>query len=145
MSFLEPMVAVYEAWIAAAERASLAVDIQSDAQLRDAARVNIDRCKDCAARMRAGLSLLQRDANVLAAFRFANKTMWDQRIHSLWAASNRKRGTVEGAATDFDEAKNRTWRPFQMGFILLNLRGLADETSAVGPSCIQPATMFAGS
>ena len=24
---------------------------------------------------------------------------------------------------------NRTWRPFQMGFILLNLRGIADESS----------------
>ena len=127
---LEPMVAAYESWIAATERASLAADIQRDPQLRDAAKVNIDRCKECAARMRAGLTLLQSDAHVLSAFRFANRTMWDQRIHSLWAAANRKRGSVEGSAADYDEPENRTWRPFQMGFILLNLRGVAEEASA---------------
>ncbi len=126
---LELMVAAYETWIAATERASLAADIQSDPQLRDAAKVNIDRCKECVARMRAGLVLLQRDAHAVSAFRFANKTMWDQRIHSLWAAGNRKRGSVEGAISDFDKPENRTWRPFQMGFILLNLRGIADEAS----------------
>jgi hypothetical protein len=67
---------------------------------------------------------------VLAAFRFANSTMWDQRIHSLWAAANRKRGALEGGAKDFDKPENRTWRPFQMGFILLNVQGIADEASA---------------
>jgi hypothetical protein len=56
--------------------------------------------------------------------------MWDQRIHSLWASANRKRGQLEGAAADFDKPVNRTWRPFQMGFILLNLVGIADETSS---------------
>jgi hypothetical protein len=126
---LEPMVAAYEAWILATERASLVADIQGDAQLRDAAKVNIDRCKDCAARMRAGLTLVQRDAHVLSAFQFANRTMWDQRIHSLWAAANRKRGKLGGAAADYDKPENRTWRPFQMGFILLNLRGITDESS----------------
>lgn len=126
---VEPMVAAYESWIDITERASLTPDIQNDAQLRDAAKVNIDRCKECAARMRAGLSLLRHDAHVLSAFRFANRAMWDQRIHSLWAAANRKRGSVEGAASDFDRPESRTWRPFQMGFILLNLRGIADDES----------------
>lgn len=127
---LEPMVSAYDAWIAATERASLAPDIQGDVQLRDAAKVNIDRCRDCAVRMRAGLTLLKGDAHVLAAFRFANRTMWDQRIHSLWAIANRKRGAIDRTAADFDTPANRTWRPFQMGFILLNLRGIADEASA---------------
>lgn len=129
VKLLKPMVSAYDAWIATAERATLAADIQGDAQLRDAAQVNIDACKDCAARMREGLTILGHDPYVLAAFQFANRTMWDQRIHSLWAAANRKRGTLEGSATDFDKPDNRTWRPFQMGFILLNLRGIADEAS----------------
>jgi hypothetical protein len=124
---LEPLVVAYESWIAATERASLVADIQSDPQLRDAAKVNIDRCMECAGRIRAGLALLKRDPHVLSAFQFANKTMWDQRVHSLWAAHNRKRGSVEGDPADFDNSANRTWRPFQMGFILLNLRGIADE------------------
>src|SRR5262249_38013547 len=108
IELLEPMVAAYEAWVAATERASLTPDVQTDAQIRDAAKVNIERCKSCAARMRAGLSLLRTDAHVLAAFRFANRTMWDQRIHSLWAAANRKRGELQGSAADFDTPENRT-------------------------------------
>lgn len=129
VSALEPIVASYETWIAATEKAGLAPDIQGDAQLRDAAKVNLERCKECAVRMRAGLGLLQQDGHVLAAFQFANQAMWDQRIHSLWSAANRRRGKVEGVAADFDQSDNRTWRPFQMGFILLNLRGIAEERS----------------
>lgn len=129
VKFLEPMVEAYETWVTATEHASLAADIQGDPQLKDAARVNIDRCKDCTSRMRAGLTLLESDPHVLEAFRFANKTMWDQRINSLWAAENRKRGSIEGTPNTFDRPENRTWRPFQIGFILLNLRAIADETS----------------
>jgi hypothetical protein len=129
LKLLEPMVSAYDSWIVATERASLAAEIQGKAELRDAAKVNLDRCKACASRMRAGLALLKTDAHVLTAFQFANRTMWDQRIHSLWAAANRKRGALEGAANEYDLAQNRTWRPFQLGFILLNLRGIADEGS----------------
>ncbi len=129
-TFLTPMIEAYEAWIAATERTSLDPDIKADVQLRDAARVNLEHCKGCAARMRAGLVLLERDAHVFSAFQFANRTMWDQRVHSLWAAANRKRGKLEGTGSEFDRPENRTWRPFQMGFILLNLRGIAEETSA---------------
>jgi hypothetical protein len=129
LTFLTPMVRAYEDWIGTTERESLAPDIQNDAQLKEAALVNIKRCRECAARMRAGLALLKRDVHVLAAFQFANRAMWDQRIHSLWAAANRKRRAHAGRANDFDKPDNRTWRPFQMGFILLNLSGIADETS----------------
>jgi len=129
VDFLEPMVVAYEAWVSAADHASHSVDIQGEPQLRDAAKVNIDRCKDCATRMRKGLALLNSDSHVLAAFQFANRTMWDQRIHSLWAAGNRKRGIVEGVPDAYDRPENRTWRPFQMGFILLNLQAIAEEGS----------------
>jgi helicase-like protein len=128
---LEPMVEAYEDWISRCEKESLDPGIQQAEHLRRAARDNLDRCRECAVRLRAGLDLLQtkEDTRAFEAFRFANRMMWDQRIHSLWAAANRKRGTVEGTAADFNTPENRTWRPFQMGFILLNLRGLAEESS----------------
>lgn len=129
VALLEPMAEAYDAWIATTKEASLAGDIQGDPQLRDAAHENLDRCELCATRIRAGLDLLRADAHVFAAFRFANAVMWDQRIHSLWAAANRKLGQVEGTASDLDTPANRTWRPFQIGFILLNLRGIAEEQS----------------
>ncbi|MDP9178066.1 MAG: DISARM system helicase DrmA [Gemmatimonadota bacterium] len=126
---LEPMVLAYEAWIDITEKASRVPEIQNDAQLCDAAGVNIRRCKECAARIRDGLSLIRDDQRVFAAFRFANSTMRDQRIHSLWAAANRKKGDVSGSPSEFDQPGNRTWRPFQMGFILMCLRSIADESN----------------
>jgi hypothetical protein len=126
--YLKPMVDAYEAWVMGISQASLAADIQADAALRDAANENVKHCRDCAARIRAGLNLLGQ-RHVFSAFQFANSVMWNQRIHSLWAAANRKRGKIEGSAADFDKPDNRTWRPFQIGFILLNLLGIADETS----------------
>jgi len=127
---LEPMVSAYETWIASLEKASLAPEIKDDPQLRGAAKENISQCRNAAARMRAGLRLFERDPHILTAFRFANHAMWDQRVHSLWASQNRRAGEVIGVAASFDKPTNRTWRPFQMGFILLNLVGIADETSA---------------
>ena len=129
VGLLEPMSAAYERWIAATEQASLSNEIQSDQPLRDAAKENLRRCQLCASRIRGGLDLLRNNSLVFRAFRFANAVMWDQRIHSLWAADNRKRGVLTGSASDFDKPEHRTWRPFQIGFILLNLSGIALEDS----------------
>lgn len=126
---LEPLADAYELWIGETRKASQSADIQSDGVLREAAAENLARCEDCAQRVRAGLALLKADPLVLEAFRFANRAMWKQRIQSLWAAENRKRGECSGSPADFDKPTNRTWRPFQMGFILLNLVGIADDAS----------------
>lgn len=124
---LKPMTDAYESWVVATKKASQASDIQRDAQLRDAAKENLSRCGQCAARICSGLDLLSEDSHAFAAFQFANKVMWDQRIHSIWSTANRKTGEIEGFATDHDKPENRTWRPFQIGFILLNLQGIANE------------------
>jgi hypothetical protein len=129
VALLTPLLSSYEAWIDGLEKASVATDIQQDSQLREAARENTDECRRFASRMRAGLRLLEEDPHVLSAFQFANRTMYDQRMHSLWAAQNRNKGEVSESIEAFDTPPNRTWRPFQIGFILLNLRGIADENS----------------
>lgn len=129
VSMLEPMVKAYEDWIEKEKvPESQQAQISGNPQLAESAKTNLESCRNCAKRMRKGLDNLK-DPLVFQAFKFANRVMWDQRIHSIWAAQNRRRGSVEGAATDFDVAKNRTWRPFQMGFILLNIEGLAVDTS----------------
>lgn len=127
---LEPLVSRYDAWIDGLAAAASKAAINGDRHLRDAAKLNIERCRDAARRMRAGLALLRADAHVLQAFRFANRAMWDQRIHSIWAAANRQADEVTAGPADHDSVRNRTWRPFQMGFILLNLVGVSDEASS---------------
>ena len=58
VKLLEPMLKAYETWITETKRASLASDIQSDPQLRDAAEENIRKCEVCYRRISASLQLL---------------------------------------------------------------------------------------
>ncbi len=127
---LEPLVKQYETWAIGLELEARREDIRADVGLREAAATNIGNCRRAAERLRAGLERVRDDQDVFLAFKFASRAMWQQRIHSIWAAENRRVGEVTGRPDDHDLARNRTWRPFQMAFILLNIVGLADEGSA---------------
>lgn len=88
----------------------------------------LDRCKEIERRLEEGIAVIADAANdkVLAAFRLANRAMARQRVHSLFALS-RRRGEDKTLA-DFDKRQNRSWRPFQLAFILLSIPSLADPT-----------------
>ena len=88
----------------------------------------LERCKEIERRLEEGIAVLAdaSNENALAAFRFANRAMARQRVHSLFALSKR-RGENKTLA-DFDQRRNRSWRPFQLAFILLSIPSLADPT-----------------
>ncbi len=90
----------------------------------------LDRCDEIHARLVDGVRLLADEKNELAlkAFRFANAVMAQQRIHSIYALARRRGENVDAA--DFDQRKNRSWRPFQLAFVLLSIPALADPTHA---------------
>ena len=68
--------------------------------------------------------------DVAEAFRFANHAMWQQRVHTLAAEARRHDDSLKlhAAVTAADVPENRSWRPFQLAFVLLNLPALADPT-----------------
>ena len=76
----------------------------------------------------AGIELLSADAQAQQAFRFANRAMYLQRIHIKAAEARVKNGNLvlDQAVADADIPKNRSWRPFQLAFLLLNLPALTD-------------------
>ncbi|MER9971181.1 DISARM system helicase DrmA [Mesorhizobium sp. M0060] len=90
------------------------------------AKAALTRCAEIKKRLEEGVSVLSENDKALAAFRFANLAMARQRIHSLYALS-RRRGEDKTLA-DFEQRRNRSWRPFQLAFILLSLPALADPT-----------------
>jgi len=80
------------------------------------------RCTEALGRIQAGLQLLGTSAHAGEAFRFLNRAMWLQRVRSLYAERIRRGEQVDLETLDVPE--NRSWYPFQLAFILLNLPAL---------------------
>ncbi|GAA1882099.1 DISARM system helicase DrmA [Streptantibioticus ferralitis] len=123
---LMPLVDGYRAWI---ERTGRTID-DPDARLagyEEEARTNLQRAAEAADRIEAGIGLLAEEA-AFKAFRFANQAMWRQRVHTLAAADRRHDPelALQSAVDTVDIPENRSWRPFQLAFLLLNLPALAD-------------------
>ncbi|MCW3052013.1 MAG: helicase domain protein, partial [Chthonomonadales bacterium] len=118
---LSPLVEAYADWIKT-QKQRLA---QGDDYLTGYRAIGADalaRCEKAQERIQEGIALLASDPHASAAFRFANRAMWLQRIHTLYAEQIRQK--IDVKLTDLDTAPNRTWRPFQLAFILLNLPGI---------------------
>ncbi len=120
---LQPLAMAYAAWIDEQEQR---IDDPA-AGLRgyeDVARQTLQQCRATLARIREGLNSLIISSEAVRAFTFMNRAMWQQRIHTLHAEEKRQ-GNARTLA-DIDRPENRSWRPFQLAFILLNLPSLTD-------------------
>lgn len=140
---LEPLVAAYREWIDR-EEAKLKDPKEGLAQFGDAGQVAIDNCRSTLKRIEEGLELLTKDKQAFESFQFMNRAMWLQRTHSIYAEQVR-RGEQPDFDKDIDEPKNRSWRPFQIAFILLNLPGvtkLDHSERGVGPDALADLLFF---
>lgn len=105
----------YEAWITNLNKD---IDEGTLCDLTDVAREHASLCRDALERMRAGVELLESDDTVWTAFRLMNLAMLQQRARTNWHREGRP-------STGVQESTAHRWRPFQIAFILLCLRGIA--------------------
>jgi hypothetical protein len=119
---LAPLVAAYREWIDR-EKARIDDPAEGLAHYRAVASKSIERCETTLRRIEEGLALLENDAQVFDAFCFMNHAMWLQRTRSLFSEGVRRGRDID--YNDVDIPANRSWYPFQLAFILLNLPGLA--------------------
>jgi len=116
----------YRAWIKA-EAAKLMLLSEKLENHQEAAKQAVRCCTRMLERIKAGIDLIEANPLAEEAFRFANRAMWQQRIHSTFSRKVRKKETkVEDGVAMLDMAENRSWRLFQLAFILLNLPSLTD-------------------
>jgi hypothetical protein len=109
-----PMLGAYEAWIEDRRTEVSSVPSPDGA----VAALHVDLAERCLLRMRRGVQLLIEDTVALEAFKFANRAMALQRRRSV--AVLRKRRGQEPI-----HSIKATWRPFQLGFILQCIEGIA--------------------
>lgn len=88
----------------------------------------INKCVEALNRIRAGIQLLVEDAVVFDAFCFMNRAMILQR--NIMNFSKKHGAGVECSFKDFVDPRkpenNFGWRPFQIAFILMNLKAIVD-------------------
>ncbi len=96
---LEPLLSAYRQWIGLLRPESVPTTLTATAE------EHIQMCKTAATRIDVAIQMLLTDDVARLSFCFANRAIHEQ---------NSWRG------------KDFTWRPFQLGFILLALAGLAD-------------------
>lgn len=126
----------YRAWIT--ERAAeLEADAQLASELKLTGRRHLDNCRECLRRIEDGISILGTHPIIRAAFQTMNQAMVEQREHYELSSSDSKRRTwtitdagalpsaqyVEPAYPD-----STAWRPFQLAFILMNIRSFLDPS-----------------
>lgn len=129
---LMPLADGYETWLKGQERR-----LVNETDLiphRTAGTASLKEARLAAERIRSGINLVCADPEGLAlrAFRFANEAMALQRIHTEVGRLRDQNPTLsfESAVEQADKPSNRSWRPFQLAFFLLNLPALTDPSHA---------------
>jgi hypothetical protein len=115
----------YMAWIGCQRNR---VDANALGEHEPSALEVLEKCRRTAERLKAGIDTVLADPKALEAFRFANRAMWLQRVRSLYALERRRGKDTQ--LEDIDVPKNRSWRPFQLAFVLLSIPSLADPKHA---------------
>ncbi|GLI94668.1 helicase-related protein [Methylocystis echinoides] len=128
----------YRKWIE--ERQSeLKADAVLSAPLKERGETHLANCLMCLARIEDGVGLLQHDALALEAFRIMNMAMVEQRAHYALASEDRNRrswrkgdhGQEPSAPCPRPDYPYETkWRPFQLAFVLMNIRSFVDPSHA---------------
>lgn len=117
---LSPLIASYKTWI---DELGTRRKAEGDLKTHHAAGEEVIRAaNDALERMREGLTVLESSTEARDAFRFTNQAMAWQRVRSEWIKARQK--DPKAALADFDIPINRSWRAFQLAFLLINIPGL---------------------
>ena len=119
---LEPLTVAYEEWIGI-EKQKIADPAERLGDFQDVANDSMAACERTLERIKQGIDLVESNEQVCEAFQFMNQAMWLQRTRSIFSESVRRGKDID--YNDVDISVNRSWYPFQLAFILLNLSGVA--------------------
>jgi hypothetical protein len=134
----ERLAAEYGNWIDEQDAAVQAADFP--AEYRQTALRHLQACRDCRGRIADGIELLRTDEDSRQAFAWLNEAMLLQQLHYDLAANHRRAWVSRGGTLalpgpfqppDPDNPPQRKgkWRPFQLAFILMNLKAIARRDS----------------
>jgi hypothetical protein len=134
----QALASAYRNWIKDRE-AELSSDSSVSDELRETGEEHLRKCWECHRRIEDGIALLDDDAEVREAFQGMNYVMLQQREHYRLSSEDvERRAWLKGETGAKPERPfvrpayppTTKWRPFQLAFILMNLRSFSDPGSA---------------
>jgi hypothetical protein len=129
----------YLAWID--EQTALIGESDFPTEYKAVASRHLSLCRECCNRIVDGIALLDGNKDVRQAFSWMNRAMLMQQLHYDLASNNRREWETQAGTLsvktpyhppDLENppiGKGR-WRPFQLAFILMNLRSIVKPDSA---------------
>lgn len=123
---LDELVSLYDSWI----EKTLSENKSVDSQKANKIMVN---CKNISDRIKDGINIIKTNSTALKAFEFMNQSMYLQRSISAFSKDSAK--GIPCSLGDYmkdgnDKKQDHSyWRPFQIAFVLLNLRSIMDKES----------------
>lgn len=133
----EALCGTYSRWIDDLEEVvDAGNEIQPD--LVPAAERHIENARQCLDRMKDGVELLKKRADVRRAFALMNRAMLMQQVHyrisseapRQWVSEGRNLVLSRPFSAPTYEGRGNRWRPFQLAFVLMNLRSIVDPSSS---------------
>lgn len=113
----------YEKWLSDEKKYG---ENLSNSIFKNASSKNIIHCYKILDRIKEGLTILKTDKNIQDAFKLMNKAMYMQQVHYNIEPE------MFSKEIDYEKILNETgrgnWRPFQICFVLLNIKGIVDPT-----------------
>jgi hypothetical protein len=133
-SWMDPLLelaALYDEWIS--DQGKL-IDALEEVH-KDAARQHVAKGKACSVRIRKGLELLKSNEQAALVFRLTNEAILLQQIAGRFELREITipKGTMQWSkglsvpSLDHENAVGRSWRAFQIAFLLMSLPGLWDD------------------
>ncbi len=125
---LRPLVAGYRMWLTAQ-----AAHAAGDPEIRrytPAPAQALAAASSLADRLDRAIDLVRDNPLAREAFRFANQAMALQRVRSELVRTRLAdpEANADALFAELDVPRNRSWRPFQLAFVLLCIPGLTDPT-----------------
>ncbi|WP_094702493.1 DISARM system helicase DrmA [Brevibacillus laterosporus] len=95
-----------------------------EADDKTSSNLSISKCRDALERIKEGIEILQTNKDAYKAFQFMNKVMHTQ-ISMKNFSKNQKHSSLDNELLK----GNFGWRPFQLAFILLNIKSIVEPNS----------------
>jgi hypothetical protein len=135
----DALAAAYSSWID--EQTAIVAAPEFPEVHRSIATKHLAECRRCSQRIASGIALLRQDPLTRQAFAWMNEAMLMQQLHYDLAANHRRSWSAQAGVLSLERpfqapdmeapplGKGK-WRPFQLAFILMNLRSIAEPFHA---------------